>query len=73
MGDVTAGGPAEDAGLRAGDVVTRLGDTTIGDSNDLVAAIAEHAPGDEVALTVRRGSETVQLRVELGTQPAQSG
>jgi S1-C subfamily serine protease len=49
----------------------------VGDSNDLVAAIAEHAPGDEVTVTVRCGSERErereQLRVTLGTQPARSG
>jgi putative serine protease PepD len=73
VADVTAGGPAAEAGVRAGDVVTRFGDTAVGDSNDLVAAIAAHAPGDDVAVTVRRGSGTEQMRVTLGTQPARSG
>jgi putative serine protease PepD len=73
VAQVTSGGPAEEAGLRAGDVVTRLGDAKVGDSNDLVAAIAAHSPGDELAVTVRRGSETQQLEVTLGTQPQQSG
>ena len=41
------------------------------DSNDLVAAVAGHRPGDEVKLTVKRGSDTLQLTVTLGTQPAQ--
>jgi S1-C subfamily serine protease len=43
------------------------------DSNDLVAAIAAHHPGDKVAVTVRRGSGTEHLTVTLGTQPAQQG
>jgi putative serine protease PepD len=69
---VTAGGPAHAAGLRAGDVVTRIGDAKINSANELVAAIAAHHPGDKVAITVERGSKTVQLTATLGTQPAQS-
>jgi putative serine protease PepD len=73
LGTLTPGGPAADAGLRAGDVVTKLGDATITNANDLVAAIADHRPGDAVRALARRGSETVELTVTLGTQPAQSG
>jgi putative serine protease PepD len=68
---VTAGGPADRAGLRTGDVVTALGGTAVADSNDLVAAVAARRPGDKVTLTVTRGSATRQLTVTLGTQPAQ--
>ena len=69
---VTSGGPAADAGLRSGDVITKLGSTTIKGSNDLVAAIATHKPGDKVTVTVRRGSDTSDLTVTLGTQPTQA-
>jgi putative serine protease PepD len=69
---VSSGGPADDAGLRAGDIVTKLGDTAVGGSNDLVAAIATHQPGDKVQVTVRRGSQTLTETVTLGTQPTQA-
>ena len=69
---VTRGGPAADAGLRSGDVVTAIGSTPIRGTNDLVAAIATHQPGEHVQLTVRRGSQTVQLSATLGTQPTQA-
>jgi putative serine protease PepD len=69
---VSNGGPADDAGLRAGDIVTALGNTTIKGSNDLVAAIATHKSGDKVDVTVRRGSQTLKLAVTLGTQPTQA-
>ena len=72
LSSVASGGPAEQAGLRAGDVITAIGGTAIGDSTDLVAAIASHQPGDEVKLTVKRGSQTLHPTVTLGTQPAQS-
>jgi putative serine protease PepD len=67
----TSGGPAADAGLRSGDVITKLGPTTIKGPNDLVAAITTHKPGDKVTVTVQRGSATTNLTVTLGTQPTQ--
>jgi S1-C subfamily serine protease len=69
---VTSGGPAADAGLRSGDIVTALGTTTIKGSNDVVAAIATHKPGGHVTVSVRRGSQTTKLTVTLGTQPTQA-
>jgi putative serine protease PepD len=72
IAQVSAGGPAASAGIRAGDVVTKFGDTSVASPNDLVAAIASHHPGDKVDVTVRRGSSTVHATVTLGTQPAQS-
>ena len=41
---MSSGGPAAKAGLQAGDVVTKLGGTTVNSSSDLVAAIADHGP-----------------------------
>ena len=72
VAQVASGGPAQTAGLQADDVITKLGDATIADQNDLVAAIASHQPGDQLSVTVKRGSETKQLTITLGTQPAQS-
>jgi putative serine protease PepD len=72
IGQVTANGPAAAAGIQAGDVITELGDATVGNSSDLVAAVADHGPGDKVQVTIRRGSSTIQRTVTLGTQPAQS-
>lgn len=69
---VSSGGPAADAGLRSGEVITKLGSTTIKGTNDLVAAITTHKPGEEVTVTVRRGSNTTDLTVTLGTQPTQA-
>ena len=70
VGSVTAGGPAQSAGLKAGDVVTAIGGKKITGSGDLVSAIASHAPGDRIEITVRRGSDTKTVTATLGTQPA---
>jgi putative serine protease PepD len=69
---VSSSGPAASAGLRAGDVVTRIGSAAIKGTNDLVAAVAAHAPGDRVQVTVKRGSSTQTVTVTLGTQPTQA-
>jgi putative serine protease PepD len=69
---VSSGGPADDAGLRSGDIVTAVGKTAIKGTNDLVAAIATHKPGERVTVSVRRGSQTVEVTVTLGTQPTQA-
>ena len=73
IGQVTAGGPAAKAGLQAGDVVTKLGGSTVKDSSDLVGAIAGRKPGEQVKVTVKRGSSNIERTVSLGTQTAQSG
>jgi S1-C subfamily serine protease len=70
IGQVRAGGPAAGGGVKAGDVITKVGDTTVKSSSDLVAAIADHEPGDKVVLTIRRGSDAIERTVTLGTQPA---
>jgi putative serine protease PepD len=69
VGSVTAGSPAASAGLKAGDIVTAVDGKQITGSSDLVAAIAARAPGDRIALTVRRGSDTLKLTATLGTLP----
>jgi putative serine protease PepD len=71
VGDVVQGGPAATAGLKAGDIVTAIDGKPIEGSADLVAAIAEKSPGDQITLTVKRGGDTSTITATLGTQPAQ--
>jgi putative serine protease PepD len=72
LGTVVAGGPADDAGLKAGDVVTQVGATKIGDGDQLSAAISKLEPGEKVTLKVTRDGSTHDVEVTLGTQPAQA-
>jgi putative serine protease PepD len=64
---VTAGGPAEAAGLKQGDVVTKVGDASVGDFSDLVARIGAYSPGDKVTLTVGTGGSARTVDVTLGS------
>jgi S1-C subfamily serine protease len=73
VAEVAQGSPAAKAGVKQGDVITELDGEAVSDSEDLVAAIAEHKPGDAVTLEVKRGSDSTSLKVTLGTQPAESG
>lgn len=66
--DVTAGTPAADAGLQAGDVIVAVDDENVSGSESLTAQVRERAPGDEVTLHVVRGSELVQVQAVLGTR-----
>jgi putative serine protease PepD len=60
IADVTGGGPGEQAGLKSGDVVTKLDDRRIDTSDALVAAVRSHKPGDKVRLELSNGSRTVE-------------
>jgi putative serine protease PepD len=60
------GGPAEQAGLRAGEVVTRVDDRLVTNGNELVAAIRDHAPGDRVTLTVMSARSTSRSAARRG-------
>jgi putative serine protease PepD len=60
-------GAAASAGLRAGDVVTAVGDRAVTTSTELTAAVRSAAPGDEVTLTVRRDGRTSTVDVTLGS------
>lgn len=63
--DVTAGSPADKAGLKAGDVITRFNDSEIGTLRDLTRAVAATSEGSTVAVTVWRDGKAVQERVTI--------
>ncbi|GHG16785.1 S1C family serine protease [Streptomyces filamentosus] len=60
------GGAAADAGLRAGDVITRLADDDITTITSLAESLADRAPGDKVDVTYVRGTATRKAEVTLG-------
>jgi putative serine protease PepD len=69
---ITAGGPADKAGLKKGDLVIKADDRIIDTSDALVADVRSHQPGDKVTLTYIRGNATQTVDVSLGSD-ANSG
>jgi len=60
------GSPAEKAGLKVGDVIEKFGDHDITDFPSLSSHVQERQPGDKIKLKVKRGEESVDLRLTLG-------
>jgi putative serine protease PepD len=66
---VTASGPADKAGLKTGDVVTKVDSQRIDTADALVAAVRSHAPGQTVSITYTRGTNSATVQVTLGSDP----
>ncbi len=64
--------PADKAGMKAGDVVIQVGDKSVKNSSELLKAIAGHAPGTKVAVTVIRDGKERKLNITLGDRNSQS-
>ena len=63
---VHADSPAEDGGLKAGDVVLKFDETTITNFDSLAAEVQKCQPGAKVNIVVKRGEETKTLEVKIG-------
>jgi putative serine protease PepD len=68
VSDVTAGGPADEAGIKSGDVITKLDDTVIDSSPTLIAEIWQHEPDSKVEVTYTRGGTTHTTTVTLDSR-----
>jgi hypothetical protein len=66
LSGVSAGSPAEIAGLKPGDVIVALGGKPVKDLYEYSDALYSHQPGDDVEIVVLRNGERVTLRVKLG-------
>jgi S1-C subfamily serine protease len=67
---VVSGSPAEQAGIKDGDVVTSIEGQSIDTEHPLDSVITQFAPGRTVTVEVYRNGATAKLQVTLGTRPA---
>ena len=67
--DVTTGGPAWTAGIRAGDTLLSIDGVDIGDARALLLTIAQRRPGTRVEFQVQRGAEVFETYATLIQQP----
>ena len=71
VNQVTDNSPAEEAGMRDGDVILEVEGQKVEDSSELVNTIADYAPGTKVELTIWRNNDERRLTVELGERPSE--
>ena len=62
---VREGSPAATAGLKVGDIITRMNNLTINSLQDYVTALQQLNPGESVAIIVRRGAETLTFNATV--------
>ena len=70
---VVSGGAGDKAGLRLGDVITKMGDKTLTSRQDLSAAMKGYRAGDTVTLTVYRNGQYIETELTFDAQPQTTG
>ena len=68
-----SGGAGDKAGLRLGDVITKMGDKTLTSRQDLSAAMKGYRAGDTVTLTVYRNGQYIETELTFDAQPQTTG
>ncbi|HET7704832.1 MAG TPA: M20/M25/M40 family metallo-hydrolase [Thermoanaerobaculia bacterium] len=68
LGDVRPGGPAELAGIKAGDRIVEMAETRIENLYDMTYALQDHKPGETIDVVVIRGGERKTLKATLGSR-----
>jgi S1-C subfamily serine protease len=67
---VTSGSPAATAGIKPRDVITAINGKSIGSTEQFIATIDGYSPGTTVTLTIKRGGQSSDIKVTLGTRPS---
>ncbi|MHB8766604.1 MAG: DegQ family serine endoprotease [Deferrisomatales bacterium] len=73
VAEVSAGGPAEQAGLKRGDAIVEFDGVAVDKVNQLPRLVAQRAPGSKVKVTVLRKGSRKTLAVTLGELPDDGG
>jgi len=69
LSGVRAGGPADKAGLKGGDIIIRFGAKVVGNIYDYTDALGAYKPGDVVEVVALRAGKEMTFRVTLTTRP----
>lgn len=70
---VEEGSPAEEAGIKVGDIITGMDGQEIDEEYPLRDLILEHEPGEKVTLTLNRWGESKEVQVTLGETKDEEG
>jgi 2-alkenal reductase len=63
---VATNSPASDAGLKVGDIITGINNTTLDEGHSYLNILYTFTPGDTVTLEVTRDNQNIQIQVTLG-------
>src|SRR6186713_2831644 len=64
--ELTDESAAKKAGIKEGDIITKIGDTKIEDPDQLSETVRKHKPGEKVTVTVLRDKKEQKITTELG-------
>ena len=67
--EVSRGGPAAEAGLQPGDIITAIAGVELDEDHPFINELLGHKPGETVEVTYWRGGEILQTQVILGERP----
>jgi 2-alkenal reductase len=63
---VAQSSPADQAGLKEGDIITKVGEVALDENHSYVNTLFKFQPGDQITLDIVRGDKTTQVNVTLG-------
>jgi serine protease Do len=67
---VVPNSPADKAGIKEGDIITKVNGQAIDTDHPLDATLSEFSPGDTVAVDVLRNGQSMTIQVTLATRPS---
>ncbi|MHB8657189.1 MAG: S1C family serine protease [Solirubrobacteraceae bacterium] len=70
ISQVQSASPATQAGLQNGDLITAIDGKVVTSTEQFISTIDQYSPGDTVTLTIKRGGQTQQVKLKLGTRPS---
>jgi S1-C subfamily serine protease len=70
VAQIVPGSPADQAGIRRGDVITGFDGKDVSTADQLVNAVRAAHPGDKLEVTFKRGEDTHKVTVTLGRRPS---
>lgn len=63
-------GPADKAGIKDGDIITKIGGVEVGTGGGISSLVSEYAPGDTIEVVLLRGGQTLTMKVTLAAYKA---
>jgi dienelactone hydrolase len=66
--ELAKGSPAEAAGIKAGDIILKIGAVDVKDTASAVKTIRSHKPGDKVTVKLRRNDQEMEVEATMGSR-----